>query len=240
MNDATAIFRMIATTLTMLCTAAPTSAQPPETDPHTWYAAVRSELVAGLEEALEMARENMAREQIPMGQKAQAIATMEGVFQGSIANLDSEINAVDERIRAERAEHDPQEERFCSPENAGYRLMERVGENPADAQDALLAGVQCRTAYRGAVSRPATEEIEILRDLCFIARDRIVEQHDNPEIVFEPDRAAVYAVRQCAAYRGAARVADALTGSGWEVFFEADETVRRLTESFLRGEFSGP
>ena len=119
-----------------------------------------------------------------------------------------------------------------------FRLLERVGDDAADAQNALLAGFQCRTAYRGAVSRPAAEEIESLRNLCFIARDRIVEHHDNPEIVFEPERAAIYAVAQCASYRGAAWAAQELTGKPWG-FYEADDIVRTLTNSLLRGEFSG-
>ena len=141
---------------------------------------------------------------------------------------------------AERAEHDPQEDHFCSTNLVAYRLFERVTEDPTDAQNALLAGFQCRTAYRGAVSRPAAEEIERLRNLCFIARDRIVEQHDNPEIVFEPDRAALYAVARCASYRGAAGAAYRLTGSGWDLWSEADEIVWRLTNNFLRGEFRRP
>ena len=240
MTDTGKTRNAIAMVLTILCWATPTVAQAPETDPHAWYATVRAGLVATLEETLETGRENMAREEIPDGQQAQMIAAMEGALRGTIANLDAEINAIEDRIRAQRAEYDPQEDHFCSFDNAGYRLLERVGEDPADAQDALVAGVQCRTAYRGVVSRPATEEIESLRSLCLIARDRILEHHDNPEIVFEPDRATVYAIRQCAAYQGATWVAYALTGSNWGVWFEADEIVRTLTNGFLRGEFSRP
>ena len=121
-------------------------------------------------------------------------------------------------------------------------LFERVGEDPTDAQNALLAGFQCRAAYRGAVSRPATEERESLRELCFIARDRIVQHHDNPEIVFEPERAALYALARCAAYRGAASSAYMLTRTPgtYEMFTEAEQIVRNLTNSILRREFEGP
>lgn len=230
----------IATALTILGSAAPTIAQGPETDPQTWYTSVRAELVAMLGERLETARANMAREEVPAGQQALLIAAAEDAFRGTIANLDAEIDAIEDRIRLQRAEQAPQEDHFCRADIAAGRLLERVGEDPADAHDALFAGVQCRTAYRGATSRPTTEEIESLRHLCFIARDRIVEHHDNSEIVFEPNRAAVYAVEQCAAYRGATWVAYTLTGSGRGVWSEADQTVRRLTNSFLRGEFSGP
>ena len=241
MNNTTAIIVSIATAVTLLCSATRTSAQAPETDPQAWYATVRAELVAALEETLESRLENMAQNDVPAGQQAQVTALVEATFRGTIANLDAEINGIGERVRAEAAEHDPQEENFCSPGNAGLRLLERVREDPADAQNALLAGVQCRTAYRGAVSRPTTEEIESLRDLCFIARDRIVEHYDNPEIVFEPDRAAVYAIGRCADYRGAAWVADTLTGSDWyRVWSEADEIVRSLTSRLLRGEFLRP
>ena len=224
----------VATALTILCTAGaprPTSAQGPEADPHAWYEAVRAELEAGFETMLNTASENEA----PAGLLAQVRMQMEGI----LANLDTEMNGIEARIRVERAEHDPKEDRFCRADIVGRRLLERVGEDPADAQDALLAGVQCRTAYRGAVSIPATEEIESLRDLCFIARDRIVEHHDNPEIVFEPARAALYAVARCAAYRGAASVAQQLTGTAYG-FYDADHIVRTLTNSFLRGEFTGP
>ena len=190
MDNTTAIIASIATALVVLCSATPTIAQAPETDPQAWYATVRAELVAVLEEILETSRESMAREEAPAGQRAHLIAVAEVAFRGTIANLDAEINAIEDRIRAQRAEHDPQEDHFCRADIAGRRLLERVGGDPADAQDALLAGAQCRTAYRGAMSRPTSAEIERLRDLCLIARDRVVENHDNPEIVFEPDRAA--------------------------------------------------
>lgn len=229
----------VATALTILGSAAPTIAQGPETDPQTWYTSVRAELVAMIGEMLETARENMAREEVPAGQQAQLIAVAEGTFRGAIANLDAEIDAIEGRIRAQQAEQDSQEDHFCGADIAGGRLLERVAEDPADAQDALFAGVQCRTAYRGAMSRPTTEKIESLRNLCFTARDRIVENHDNPEIVFEPDRAALYAIAQCASYRGAAEAAYSVTGTVTGNR-EADRIVITLTNSFLRGEFSGP
>ena len=224
----------IATVLTILWTAGaprPTSAQGPEADPHAWYGTVRAELEAVFESTLNTASEDAA----PAGLLAQFRLQMEGI----LANLDTEMNGIQARIRVERAAHDPQEDHFCRADFVGVRLLERVGKDPADAQDALLAGVQCRTAYRGAVSIPATEEIENLRDLCFIARDRIVEHHDKPEIVFEPERAALYAVARCAAYRGAASVAEQLTGTVYG-FGDADHIVTTLTNSLLRGEFAGP
>lgn len=160
-------------------------------------------------------------------------------MKGMLANLDAEMNGIEARIRAERAEYDPQEDHFCRADIVGARILGRVGKDPADAQDALLAGLQCRMASRGAVSIPAREEIASLRNLCFIARDRTVEPHENPEIVFESERAAIYAIAQCAAYRGAASAAQQVTGTDYG-FFDADLIVMMLTNRFLRGEFTGP
>ena len=191
-----------------------------------------------LETALESGRENMAENDVPAGQQAQAIASLEGHFRGVLANLDAEIKAIEERLLTERAEHDAQEHHFCSTENVGYRLVDRIGKDPADAQNALHTGIQCRTAYRGAVSRPSIEALDNLRELCFIARDRIVNHHDNPEIVYDPDTAALYAVARCADYRGAAWVAYELTGADWTTWHDAEMIVLELRTSMLRGEFS--
>ena len=162
------------------------------------------------------------------------------MMDGLLRNLDTEITGIGPRLSAARLEHGPQGDHFCSAGNVAFRLFTRVTEDPADAGDALTAAAQCRESYRGAVSLPVSEELESLRNLCEIAHDRIVEHHDNPEIVFEPDRAAIYAIGRCADYRGVAQVAYALTGSGWGVWHEANGIVRTLTNSFLRGEFSEP
>ena len=143
---------VIATALIILWsggTARPAWAQGPEANPRTWYEAVRTEFKANIERALTHASEHEA----PAGALAQLRLSMEGI----VANLDREMSGIEALIQAEEAEHNPQEDHFCSASTVVARLAKRVHEDPADAQDALLAGVQCRTAYRGAVSRPACQ-----------------------------------------------------------------------------------
>lgn len=233
----TAAAAALATALTIVWTGAAAraaGAQTSETDPRAWYETVRTEFKTSIEAILIDASE----QELAPGTLAQLRMTMEG----GVANLDREMEALEARIQAEEADHNAQEDHFCSTSLVAYRLWERVFEDPTDAQDALLAGVQCRTAYRGAVSKPLREEIGNLRELCFIARDRIVEHHDNPAIVHDPVLAALHAMKQCAAYRGAAWVTYSLTGSseGYTEFADANETVDALTVRFVSGEFSGP
>ena len=196
----------VGTALTILWTAGaaqPITAQGPEADPHAWYEAIRAELEAGFETTLNTASENGA----PTGLLAQTRRQMEGI----LANLDTEMDGIEAGIRMERAEHDPQEAHFCGADFVAARLLQRVRKDPADTQDALLAAVQCGTAYRGTVSIPATEEIENLRGLCFSARDRIVEHRHNPEIIFEPERSGplrLGAMRSLPGRRGVRRAVD--------------------------------
>ena len=90
-----------------------------------------------------------------------------------------------------------------------------------------------------AVSLPVSEELESLRNLCVIARDRIVEQHDDPSVVSEPERAAVSAVARCAAWRGAAWVRYSLTGSHYKDFADANSVVLELTVGIINREYGG-
>ena len=173
-----------------------------------WYPAVRAEIAELRTELLA----SVAGADLPEGARAQAWSQVEGAVEGLLRNLDAEIAGVGPRLSAARLEHGPQEDHFCSAGNVAARLVERVMEDPADAGGALTAAAQCREAYRGAASLPVSEELEDLRNLCVIARDRIVEQGDDPSVVWEPERAAVYAVARCAAWRGAARVRYSLTG----------------------------
>ena len=233
----TAIAAAVAVALTIAGTGGappPANAQTPEADPRAWYEAVRTELKENIEDVMSHAVE----QEIAAGALAQLRMTMEG----GVANLDREMEGLETRIQEEEANHNAQEEHFCSTSLVAHRLWERVFEEATDAQDALLAGIQCRTAYRGAVSRPAEEEIESLRKLCSIARDRIVEHHDNPAIVHDPVMATLYAMKQCAGYRGAAWVAYSLTGSveSYTEWADANETVNALTVSVVSGEFAGP
>ena len=233
----TAIAAAVAVALTIAGTGGaprPASAQTPEADPRAWYEAVGTELKENIEDVMSRASE----QEVAAGALAQLRMTMEG----GVANLDREMGALEARIQAEEADHNAQEDHFCDAKLVAIRLAKRVYDDPTDAQDALLASVQCRTAYRGAVSRPAEEKIESLRELCLIARDRIVDHHDNPTIVHIPVLAALYAVKQCASYRGAAEVVYGLTGSGdsYEEWSEAARIVDALTLSVVSGEFTGP
>ena len=72
-----------------------------------------------------------------------------------------------------------------------------------------------------------------------IARDRIVEPHDDPSVVWEPDRATVYAVARCAAWRSAAWVRYSVTGSHYEDFADADSFVEELTVGIINREYGG-
>ena len=138
----------VATALTILWSVAAaaqsTSAQGPAAEANAWYQAVRRELDAALEQMLE----RLGSVEIPARERAQARAQLEEHFRGIIANLNSEIEEVGRRVLAEQAEHDAREDHFCGTDLAALTLLERVGEDPADAQNALLAGFQCRTASK--------------------------------------------------------------------------------------------
>ena len=204
-----------------------------------WYSAVRAE-IAGLRTEL---LSRVAGADLPEGARAQARSQVEGTVEGLLRNLDAEIAGVGPQLSAARLEDVPQEVHFCSAGNVAARLVERAMEDPADAGDALTAAAQCREAYRGAVSLPVSEELEGLRKLCVVARDRIVEQHDDPSddpsVVWEPERAAVYAVARCAAWRGAAWVRYRLTGAHYKDFADADSHVLELTVGIINREYSG-
>ena len=200
-----------------------------------WYPAVRAE-VAGLRTEI---LSRVAGADLPEGARAQARSQVEGIVEGLLRNLDAEIAGVGPRLSAARLEHGPQEDHFCSAEAVAFRLVERVMEDPAAAGGALTAAAQCREAYRGAVSLPVSEELKGLRNLCVIARDRIVEQHDDPSVVWEPERAAVYAVARCAAWRGAAWVRYSLTGDHYKDFADADSFVLELTVGIINREYGG-
>ena len=211
------------------------SATGQETSDAGWYPAVRAE-IAGLRTEL-LSRVDGA--DLPDGARAQARSQVEGIVEGLLRNLDAEIGGLDPRLSAARLEGRPQEDHFCSAENIAFRLFERVMEDPADAGNALTAAAQCREAYWGAVSLPVSEELEVLRNLCVIARDRIVEQHDDPSVVWEPERAAVYAVARCAAWRGAASVRYSLTGSHYKDFADASSFVLELTVGLINRDYGG-
>ena len=181
----------------------------------------------------------MAGADLPEGARAQARSQVEGIVEGLLRNLDAEIAAVGPRLSAAQLEHGPQEDHFCSAANVALRLIERVMEDPADAGGALTAAAQCSEAYWGAVSLPVSEELEGLRNLCMIARDRIMEQHDDPSVVSERERAAVYAVARCAAWRGAAWVRYSLTGDHYKDFADADSFVLELTVGIINREYGG-
>ena len=198
-----------------------------------WYPAVREE-IAGLRTEL---LSSVAGADLPEGAHAQARSQVEGAVEGLLRNLDAEIAGVGPQLLAAAFEHGLQAEHFCSAENVALRLVERVMDDPADASDALTAAAQCRKAYWGAVSLPVSEELEVHRELCVLARDRIVEEHDDPSVVREPERAAIYAVARCAAWRGAARVRYALTGDHYKDVADADSFVLELTIGIINREY---
>ena len=209
----------------------PTSAQEAGTDPGEWYATFRAVVEAEFEELLN--RPSLA--EAPVGVQAQVRAQLEGFVRGILANLDIEAERLERRVLTEQTEHVAGEDRFCGPESVAGRLIPRVSEDPADAQNALLAGFQCRTAYRGAVSRPATEERESLRERCLGARERILEPVPPATV----EGAALWALVRCSAYEGAAEAAYNLTGD-YGMIGEAAGIVLDLRNSFQRGEFAGP
>ena len=204
-----------------------------EVDDTGWYPAVRAEIYEFRTEFLS----DVAGIDLPDGASAQLRSQIEGALEGLFRNLDAEIAGVGPRLLAARLEHGPQEDHFCSAENIAVRLAERVMEDPADAGDALMAAAQCREAYRGAVSLPVFEELEDHRNLCVIARDRIVEPHADPSVVWDPERAAIYAVARCAAWRGAARLRYTLTGDHYKAFADADSFVLKLTIGIINREY---
>lgn len=177
-----------------------------------WYPAVRAEIDEFRTEFLS----DVAGVDLPDGARAQLRSQIEGALEGLFRNLDAEIAGVGPRLLAARLEHGPQEDHFCSAENVASRLALRAMEDPVDAGDALMAAAQCREAYQGAVSLPVFEELEGLRELCVSVRDSIVEQPDDPSVAWEPERAAVYAVARCAAWKGAAWVRYSLTGAHFQ------------------------
>lgn len=216
-------------------------AQDASGDPLEWYRPVRAAIEDLFGEI--SARLSTSTADLPDGSREQVRALAEGHVRGVLANLDVEIGRVAGRVSELRVEHGPQEDHFCSPDNSAFRLFDSVGDDPSVARDALVAGFQCRAAYRGAVSTPVLDEVSSLRERCFLARDRLVDHHDDPTVVRNPARAAVYAVEQCAAWQGAAWTLYSVTGSDPGSFYGdegAGAVVLDLTARIVRGEFSDP
>ena len=187
-----------------------------------WYRDIRAEVTRLRTKLLS----HVGGTDIAEGSKTQIRLEITGMVDGLLGNLDAEVRGAEERLAAAQLEHDAQENEFCSAANTAHRLIERVREDPEDAGDALTAAAQCREAYRGAVSFPISEEIEDLRNLCVIARDRAVK--NDPSVVWEPELAAIYAVGKCAEWRGAAWLRHSLTGNHYKDFADADSFVGEL------------
>ena len=134
-----------------------------------WYPAIRTEIAGFRSELVSRAAETDLTEDITEGTRAHLESQIEGTWVGLLRNLDAEIEGVEAQLSEARVKHSAQGNHFCSPRNIASRVAKRVMENPADANNALMSAAQCREAYWGASSRPVSEELESLRNLC---RDR--------------------------------------------------------------------
>lgn len=198
-----------------------------------WYPAIRAKIAELQTEILSQLDEA----DIPEGARAQARAQVEGNVQALLRNLHTEIAGVESRLSAAQLEHSPQADHFCSTENIGGRLIERVIENPADAGNALTAAAQCREAYWGAVSVPVSEELEDMRNLCMTLRDSIGQPREQLPATWTPESDAIYALARCASWRGAASVRYSLTGSHYKELSDAYFLVLELTLGIINREY---
>ena len=138
-----------------------------------WYPAIRTEIAGFRSELVSRAAGTDLTEDITEGTRAHLESQIEGTWVGLLRNLDAEIEGVEAQLSEARVKHSAQGNHFCSPRNIASRVAKRVMENPADANNALMSAAQCREAYWGASSRPVSEELESLRNLCVTARKRL-------------------------------------------------------------------
>lgn len=201
--------------------------------------ALRSQVRSGFTTLEQMVVEE-AQAEDPDGEHAEQLEELLDTIAAIGRAVEAEVNRIQADVVDERAASAEREEEQCGPPAMAARIFDSWSKDPdAELGDTVLAALDCRAAYRGIVSKPATDVFDHLRTLCLDARDLIVEHYDDQEKVWDPDRAAIWAIRRCGGYSGAAYQVYTLAGdtSAWSEWVEADQMVSSLTTRFLRGDF---
>ncbi|MYD86394.1 MAG: hypothetical protein F4018_08540 [Acidobacteria bacterium] len=146
-----------------------------------------------------------AQAEDPDGEHAEQVQELLDTIAAAGRAVEAEVGRIDADIVDELAASAEQEEEHCAPPAIAARIFDSWSEDPdADLGDTVLAALECRTAYRGIVSKPATDFFDHQRTLCLDAHDLIVEHHDDREKVRNPDQAAIWTIEECGGYSGVA------------------------------------